>query len=89
MEEPIPIMTNLIHHVSQLPCKGDDPADISEWKGTDLVITEAMKKKYKLQNKKRGNAISNNKEKAMCIATQMLAGKIMRKFRVDEIPMFS
>jgi len=54
LEEPIPITKNLIHGISWLPCKGEDPVEISEGKGSDLAIAEAMKKNYKLENKKRG-----------------------------------
>lgn len=45
LEEPIPITVDWIHRISQLPCKGEDPADISEGKRSDLAIVEAMKKK--------------------------------------------
>lgn len=45
LEESIPIKADLIHHVSMLPYKGEDPATISEGKGSDFSITKAMKKK--------------------------------------------
>lgn len=45
-----------------------------------------MKKKYKLKKKRRGYIISNIKDKGVCIATQLLAGKVMRKFHGDEVP---
>lgn len=86
VEEPIPITTDLIHHVSQLPCKGEYPMNISEGKGSDLDIMEAMKKNYKLEKKKRGYTISSIKEKAVCVVTQILVGKVMRKYRTDEVP---
>lgn len=63
LEEPIPIIANLIHRISQLPCKGEDPIDISKGKGSDLAIAEGMKKKYKLQKRNSGYAISNIKGK--------------------------
>ena len=44
-----------------------------------------MKTKYKLEKKKRVYAISNIKDKAVCVATQILAGKVMQKCRVDEV----
>jgi len=69
LEEPIPITKDLIHHISRLPYKGEDPAAISEGKGSDLAIAEVMKKKYKLKKKKRGYAISNIKEKTVRVAT--------------------
>ena len=44
-----------------------------------------MKAKYKLEKKKRGYAISNIKDKAVRVATQILAGKVMHKCRADEV----
>ena len=61
LEEPIPITSDLIHRISRVPCKGEDPADISEGKRSDL----AMKKKYKLVKKKRGYAISSINRKKL------------------------
>ena len=45
-----------------------------------------MKTKYKLEKKKRGYAITSIKEKGVCVATQLLAEKFMRKCHVDELP---
>jgi len=39
-----------------------------------------------LEKKKRGYAISNIKDKGVHVATQLLAGKFMRKCRTDEVP---
>lgn len=47
---------HFIHHITQLPCKGEVPVDILEGESSDLAIMEAMKKKYKLKNKKRGTS---------------------------------
>ena len=85
-EEPIPITTDLIHCVSWLPYKGKDPTTISEGKGSDLALAEAMKMKYKLEKKKRGYTISNIKKKVVRIPTQILAGKVMRKYHTNEAP---
>ena len=85
LEETIPITPNLIHHVSRLPYKGKDLATISEGKGSDLAFAEAMKPKYKLEKKKRGYAISIIKDKEVHMATQIMAGKVMRKCHADEV----
>ena len=37
LEEPIPIMADLIHRISQLPCKGKDPITIAG-KSNDLSL---------------------------------------------------
>lgn len=52
-----------------------------------MALAEAMKTKYKLEKKKkRGYTISTIKDKGVDIATQILAGKVMRKCHADEVP---
>ena len=87
LEEPIPITDHLIHRITWLPCKGEDPANISEVKSDDLAIAEAMKKKFKLEKKKRGYAISSISNFVVRVVMWILVGKVMRKFRADEVPM--
>lgn len=50
LEEPIPITGDLIHKISQLPCKGKGLVTIVG-KSSDLALAEAMKTKYKLEKK--------------------------------------
>jgi len=69
-----------------LPYKGEDPANISEGKSDNLAIVEAMKKKFKLEKKKRGYAIYSINNVADRVTTQILARKFMRKCCVDEVP---
>lgn len=56
-------------------------------KSGNLALVEAMKKKYKLEKKKRGYAISSIKDKGVHVGTQLLAGKVMRKCCGNEVPM--
>ena len=84
LEEPIPITVGLIHRISLLPYKGRDPMQIAT-RRSDLVLMEAMKTKYKLEKKKRGYVIASIKDRGLCITTQLLAGKVMRKCRADEV----
>lgn len=79
------ITAKLIHGISWLPCKGKDVTEIAGKSG-DLALTEAMKKKYKLENKKRRYTISSIKDNGVRVATQPLARKVMRKCRRDEVP---
>lgn len=51
-----------------------------------MALAEAMKTKYKLEKRKRGNAISSIKDKVVLAATQILTRKVMRKYRADEVP---
>ena len=85
LEEPIPIMVDLIHRVSRIPYKGKDPATIAR-KSSDLALAEAMKAKYKLEKKKRSYAITSIKDKGVHVATHLLDGKVMRKCRVNGVP---
>lgn len=62
-------MDHLIHRITQLLCKEEDPVAILEGKSSDLANAEAMKKKYKLEKKKRGYAISNIINKAIKLVT--------------------
>lgn len=81
-----PLHVDLIHHVSRLPYKGKDPVTISDGKGSDFALAKAMKMKYKVEKKKRGYTISNIKDKAAYVATQILTGKVMRKCHTDKVP---
>jgi len=51
-----------------------------------LVIVETIKKKFKLEKKKRRYVISSINNTAVKVATQILAGKVMWKCRTDEVP---
>lgn len=46
-----------------------------------------MKAKYKLEKKKMGYAIFSIKEKWVRVATKLMAVKVMRNCRADEVPM--
>lgn len=78
---------HLIHLITCLPYSGEDPTNISEEKGRELVLVEAMKKKFKLEKKKRGYSISNINNPTVKVAMQILEGKVMQKCHVDEVPM--
>lgn len=45
-----------------------------------------MKKKFKLEKKKGGYAISSINNPAVKVVTQILVWKVMRKCHVDEVP---
>lgn len=85
LEEPIPITVELIHRISHLPCMRRDPMEIAG-KSVDLVLIEAIKKKYKLEKKQRGYVITSIQDKWVRVTTQLLAGKVMRKFHSNEVP---
>lgn len=80
-------MEDMIHHITRLSHKGGDPTDISKGKSDDLAIAKAMKRKHKLEKKKKGYATSSINDKVVKVMTQILAGKVMCKCHVDEVPM--
>lgn len=55
-------------------------------KHSDLGLAEAMNAKYKLEKRKRGYAIASIKDQGVRVATQVLADKLMRKHRANEVP---
>jgi len=85
LEEPIPITEESIHRISNLPCTGRDTAEIAG-QNRDLALAKAMKNKYKLEKKQRGYVITSIQDEGVRIATQLLAGKVMRKFFGNEVP---
>lgn len=68
LEEPILIRTELIHRNTQLPYTRRDPTEITNTNG-DAVIAVAMKKKYKLEKKKRGYIITSIQNKGIYVIT--------------------
>lgn len=84
LEELIPITVDLIHQIYWLPTKGNNTTAIAG-ESSDLGITDTMKAKYKLKKMKRGYVIVSIKDKAVHVATQLLARKLMRKCHVDEV----
>ena len=57
LEEPIPITVDLIHQISRLLVKGNDPT-ATAGKSSNLALAEAMKAMYKLEKRKQGYAIA-------------------------------
>ena len=50
-----------------------------------MALAEAMKKKFNLEKKKWVYAIYNINNPVVKVATQILARKVMRKCRMDEV----
>lgn len=51
LEDPIPITANIVHQITHLPVKGNDPTNIAG-KSSDARHIETMKAKYKLEKRK-------------------------------------
>lgn len=52
-----------------------------------MALVKVMKMKFKLEKKKQEYSISNINNPTVKVVTQILAGKVMQKCRVDEVPM--
>lgn len=52
-----------------------------------MALTEEKKKKFKLEKKKRGYAISNINNPIVKVVTWILERKVMWNCHVDEVPM--
>lgn len=61
LDEPIPIMADLVHRITHLPIKGNDPIDIART-SSDVGLAKVMKAKYKLEKQKRGYVIASIKD---------------------------
>jgi len=70
----------------RLPYIGENTAMMFGGKGGEQALVEVMKEKFNLMKKLRGYAISSICNLAVKVATQILAGKVMRKCRVGEMP---
>lgn len=68
MEESIPITADLVHAITHLPLKGNDPTNIVGT-SSDVGLTETMKDKYKLEKGKCGYVIVSINDRRVQVAT--------------------
>lgn len=85
LKELIPITDMLIHRVTWQSHSGENPAMAFGEKAGEHALAETMKEKFKLVKNPRGYAITNICEPVIKVATQKLVGKVMRKYRTDEV----
>lgn len=85
IEEMIPITKMMIHRIMRLPHSGENPAMEFGKKASEHVVVEAMKEKFKIVKKPHGYTITIICDLAVKVVTQILVGKVMRKFRADEV----
>lgn len=85
LEEPILITDMLIHRITWLSHVGENTAMEFGGKAGEHDLAEAMEDKFKLAKKSRGYSITSITNPVVKVATQILAGKIMRTCHVDEV----
>jgi len=83
--ELISITNMMIHRITFLLHLGLNPAKAFGGNTGERGLVERMKYKFKLVKKPRGYSIYSIINPAVKVATQILARKIMRKFRTDEV----
>jgi len=86
LEEPIPINDMLIHRITWIPYSRLNPTMEFGGNTYECNLAEQMMDNSKLAKKSRGYSISSIIDPAVKLATQILAGKIMLKCHVDEMP---
>lgn len=67
-----------------LPIEGNDPTDIDRT-SSKVGLAETMKAKYQLEKGKNGYVIESINDHVVRVTIQLLASKLMRKCRVDEV----
>lgn len=85
LEDSIPITDILIHRITQLPHSGENSAISFGGKTGERNLAKAMKDKFKHAKKPHSYAITSIVDLAVKVATQILAGNIMRKCHAYEV----
>lgn len=76
----------LIRKITGLPHQGKDPTEEFVGKNKEKETTQMMKEMFRLVNKSRGYNINSIYDQGVCFVAHILAGKIMRKCRANEVP---
>ena len=74
-----------IAHLMRLSKSERDPGAVNVGKTQDKQIADMLKAKYKLKKKDRGFDIDSIKDEAIAFVTQLLASKIMRNGRHNQV----
>lgn len=84
---PIPITYMVIHRIMHLSYKGGNLAKEFGGKNREKDITKRMKRDYNLLKKLWAYSIISVTDPTVQLVAQILAGKVKRKCRVDEVSM--
>lgn len=85
LDEPIPNTDRLIHRITRFLYTSENLAIIFGEKGGEQALAESMKEKFKLVKKLHNYSISCICYHAVKVATKILAGKVIRKSRTNEV----
>jgi hypothetical protein len=86
LDKLISIDVELIANIIGFPSQGMDPTQFLDDKAREKVLAEEMKKKYGTDRGTRGIIIKRINDVATQLGTKILACKLLRKFRREEVP---
>lgn len=85
MDKRMLIDVELIANIKGLPSQGMDPAHFLDDKAKEKALAEEMKKKYGTDRGTRGIIIKRINDAATQLGAEILAYKLLRKFRREEV----
>jgi hypothetical protein len=85
LDKLIPVTIELITQITGLPIRGMDPALILNDKSKEKALVEKMKKKYGTDRGTRGIIIKQINDAMTQIGANILACKLLRKYRKNEV----
>jgi len=86
LDKPFPITIDIIAQIIGLPIQGMDPTLVLDDKSKEKELAEEMKKKYGTARGMRGIIIKWIKNVATKLGAKILACKLLRKCRKEEVP---
>jgi hypothetical protein len=86
LEQPVSIDVELIALITGLPSMGENPAQYLDDKTKEKSLAEEMKKTYGTERGSCGIIIKRINDATMRMATKLMACKMLRKCRKEEVP---
>jgi hypothetical protein len=86
LDKLILVDVGLIAHITGLPSQGMDTTQCLDEKREEKALTEEMNKKYFTDRGIRGIIIKRINDVATQMAAKIMASKLLRKFRKEEVP---
>jgi hypothetical protein len=80
LDRRIIVDLTLIHQIIGLSLKGPDPQQFYPGKTSDFSLAQHIKESYgEVEKGKRGYKVASIQDGIVCLACQLLAGKLVRK----------
>jgi hypothetical protein len=89
LDRCITVDPTLIHQITGLSMQGPDPQDFYPGKAADRALAQKIKDTYDdVEKGKRGYKVASIQNGAVCLAFQLIAGKLVRKNRPTQVTGF-